>query len=402
MKVLLLAPQPCHSDRGTPIAIDMTIATLASAGYEIDLLTFPGGKDLDHPGLRVQRVGTWTGIDAIKVGFSAKKLWLDFLMLFDAIGMARRERYDLVHAVEESSFIALLLRALFRVPYVADIDSSMTTQLVDRWSALRPLRRLLAAIESIPTRFASSVVAMCDSLGEDAARTRGSSDGVYVVKDVSLLDYYEPIDTEPPVLLRRLQAADAHLSMYVGNLERYQGIDLMLEGFAASRANAMNCHLIIIGGSAASIEHYRQRADVLGLRDNAHFLGPQPVQNLGVLMGYADVMVSPRTSGANTPLKLYSYLDSGKPVLATDLPTHTQVVDNTQALLVAPSVQAMADGFDRLFDDGEIASEIAERARRLVREKHSLQVFRRELLAIYAHISANIGAATELRSAESG
>ena len=42
----------------------------------------------------------------------------------------------------------------------------------------------------------------------------------------------------------------------------------------------------------------------------------------------ADVLVSPRLKGLNTPMKIYSYLDSGSAVLATRLRTHTQVLDD--------------------------------------------------------------------------
>ena len=54
-------------------------------------------------------------------------------------------------------------------------------------------------------------------------------------------------------------------------------------------------------------------------------------------MAQADVLVSPRTKGANTPMKVYSYLDSGVAVLATRLPTHTQVMNDETALLAEPT-----------------------------------------------------------------
>ena len=46
------------------------------------------------------------------------------------------------------------------------------------------------------------------------------------------------------------------------------------------------------------------------------------------------MLVSPRIRGTNTPLKIYSYLRSGKPIVATDLLTHTQVLSPEVARLV--------------------------------------------------------------------
>ena len=53
-----------------------------------------------------------------------------------------------------------------------------------------------------------------------------------------------------------------------------------------------------------------------------------------------DILVSPRIRGTNTPLKIYSYLRSGKPIVATDLLTHTQVLSPDVARLVAPDADA--------------------------------------------------------------
>ncbi|HEY3013063.1 MAG TPA: hypothetical protein VGJ36_09970 [Gemmatimonadales bacterium] len=72
-----------------------------------------------------------------------------------------------------------------------------------------------------------------------------------------------------------------------------------------------------------------------------HFLGPRPISSLDDLFHRADVPVSPRLKGLNTPMKIYSYLDS----LATRLRTHTQVLDDHTAYLVAPEPEALGDGW---------------------------------------------------------
>ena len=387
MKVLLLAPQPCYVDRGTPIAVDMTLATLSDAGYEVDLLTFPGGADRHYPGLRIFRVGEWLSRRPVQAGFSAKKLVLDVLMFFKALQMVVLNRYTLVHAVEESSFIAMLLRLFFRLPYIIDMDSRMTTQLTDRYPWLGSFDKLLWAIETLPSRFASSVVTMCDSLRVEVLKVRDNR--VFVVKDVSLLDYYGDPALEPPQALEDIRAKHDQLLMYIGNLETYQGISLMLQAFALQQTDAKaaaksaNAALVVVGGDAHRIELFRERAKVLGLEDHCYFIGPQPVGLLVKLMRQADVMLSPRTQGTNTPLKLYSYLDSGVPVIATNLQTHTQVVNEDQALLCEPNPQDMASAMSELLQSAELRTRIATNAKKLIDEHHSLAGFRAQMLEIY-------------------
>jgi len=391
MKLLVLAPQPCYIDRGTPIAVDLTLATLSEAGHEVDLLTFPGGEDRAYAGLRTLRVGSWLSKTPVRPGLSAKKLLLDLLMLGKAIKLAATNRYALVHAVEESSFIALLLRLVFRIHYLSDMDSRMTTQITDRFSWLRPLEKVLWSIESLPIRYASGVVTMCESLRHRVSAVR--EDNVFVVKDVSLLDYYKAAELQIPAKLNEIREQHDSVLMYIGNLETYQGIDLLLESFSKLMTNGKHpkSALVIVGGDSDRIAHYQQRASELKITAQTFFLGHQPVGMLKALTGMADVLVSPRIHGSNTPLKLYSYLDSGVPVLATDLQTHTQVVSEEHAKLCAATPAAMAEAIAELIDNPEHRATLARNARQLVIEHHSIDVFRRQMLGIYDQFTQSPG-----------
>ncbi len=86
-----------------------------------------------------------------------------------------------------------------------------------------------------------------------------------------------------------------------------------------------------------------------------------------------DVLVSPRSRGTNTPLKIYSYLHSGKPIVATRLLTHTQVLDDETAVLTEPEPEAFARGILTLVRDGEKRKQLGERARRLSDESYSYE-----------------------------
>jgi glycosyltransferase involved in cell wall biosynthesis len=60
--------------------------------------------------------------------------------------------------------------------------------------------------------------------------------------------------------------------------------------------------------------------------------------------GMASVLVSPRSAGTNTPLKVYEQLASGVPLVATRIYSHTQVLDDDVAFLVEPDASGMAEG----------------------------------------------------------
>ena len=79
---------------------------LSERGDSVDVLTYAEGADVEIPNCRVHRIPRIPGLRNIRAGFSFKKVICDALMVAACLGMMRRTRYDLIHAVEESAFIA--------------------------------------------------------------------------------------------------------------------------------------------------------------------------------------------------------------------------------------------------------------------------------------------------------
>lgn len=178
--------------------------------------------------------------------------------------------------------------------------------------------------------------------------------------------------------------------MYIGNLEAYQGIDLMIQAFALHHCVRPDDRLVVIGGVPADVEQYRLKARGLSLAEAVEFRGHQPVSRMAEFFAEADVLVSPRIKGTNTPMKIYSYLDAGKPILATDLFTHTQVLTPEASLLVKPEPPAMAAGMRRLAADAPLRQRLAENGRMLMVRHYSVDAFKRTLDEMYAYIESSL------------
>jgi glycosyltransferase involved in cell wall biosynthesis len=179
--------------------------------------------------------------------------------------------------------------------------------------------------------------------------------------------------------------------MYVGNLEEYQGIDLLLESFALAVKKTERADLVIIGGQASDIQKYRRKSWWLGIQNKVHFLGPKPVEHLGQYLSEADILVSPRLKGNNTPMKLYSYLHSAKAVLATDLPTHTQLIDGRVALLSDPHIEAFANAMLRLIKDNKLRAELGTAGKKLIEEKFTYSNYREKLNDFFDWLQMELG-----------
>jgi len=385
VKILLLAPHPFYQARGTPIAVKTVLEFLSERGDTVDVLTYAEGGEVSIPNCTVHRIPRVPGLQGIRPGFSVKKVLSDILMVGSCLRLVRRTRYDLIHAVEESAFIAAAMRALTGVPYVYDMDSSLAEQLVDAYPPLRFAFSALRRMEAVAIRRSSGVLAVCAAL-EDVALAHAPGQLVGRVEDTTLLTGPKPAGGNG----RGLPPSDGPMAMYVGNLESYQGIDLLLEGFRHTLSRVPQAKLVIVGGRDAEIAHYRGRAERLGIDGSVVFAGPRPIGMLPDLLRQADVLVSPRLKGLNTPMKIYSYLDSGSAVLATRLRTHTQVLDDGMAYLVEPEPHALGHGLAELMADPELRAKLASTAKAYVQREHTPQAARRKLEAFYTTMESRV------------
>ena len=380
-RVLLLAPQPFFQNRGTPIAVKLLLEELVALGCRVDLLTYHEGENFSLAGVRHYRILNIPGLKNVPPSISWKKIICNIFLFFKAHSLLRKNRYDIIHAVEESAFIAQALKGLYGIPYIYDMDSSLAQQLVEKLKWLKPFGPLFAVFEKVVIKGAMGVVAVCRAL-EDIVLGYAPDSLVVRLEDISLLDHNCGGEED----LRQRYNLSAPIMLYVGNLESYQGIDLLLESFMVARKQGAAGNLVIIGGTGESIVQYQKKAELLGIADATVFCGPRPVELLAHYLKQADILLSPRVTGNNTPMKLYSYLDSGKVVLATRLPTHTQVLSDDFACLVDAEPEHMAAGMVRLLGDTVLRDQLGEKAKTIVEERHSRKVFREKLTSFYAEI----------------
>ncbi len=383
MRILLLAPQPFYQERGTPIAIRLLLETLSARGHTVDMATFPEGEAVTLPGLTIFRTPDFRFLRGIRPGFSLRKLVCDAFLLYQAFRLAARHRYHLVHAVEEAAGIALLLKVLFRLPYLYDMDSSLAQQMIEKFPRLRWIGGVLNVLEALLIRQARVVMPVCDHLSEHAAQYQ--PEALVVLYDVPLLN---GSSAAPGDNLRDDLPSDSCLVLYVGNLEAYQGIDLLLDAFALAKARLQQLELVIIGGQPSDIDHYQRKAASLNIR--VLFTGAKPLAHLAGYLAQADVLASPRIKGTNTPMKLYSYMDSGKPILATDSITHTQVLDSSAAVLTVPTPAAYAEGMVRLAHDTALRERVGTAAKALIADRYSHARFHATFTALIDQLARDL------------
>jgi glycosyltransferase involved in cell wall biosynthesis len=365
--------------RGTPLAVLAMVRALAELGHRVDLLTYPQGDPVDVPGL-VHRRSLRLPVGRVRAGASLAKLLLDVPFMAQAAWLMAIGRYDVVHAVEEAAHLAAPLARLLGLPLVADVDSSIPDQL--RHSSLSGgglLPRLAEALEGHAWRHAAAAITVCGSLTQ-GVRARAPRTPVFQIEDPPLVDASAPPDPREVARLRdALGGLPGPVVLYSGNFESYQGLDLLLE--AAGRVKS--AHFVFMGGERRDIEAMKARSVWAGAAERCVFTGKRPPAELPLFLALADVVVSPRSRGENTPFKVYTYLASGRPLVATRIPTHTQLLDDSLAILVEPTPEGLARGIEQALGDPEAGRRRAEHARALVQKEYSAERYAQKVRGAY-------------------
>ncbi len=386
MNILFLAPHPFYQERGTPIAVNLLLTALSQQGHTVDVLTYHEGSDVSHPGVTLHRIRRPLFAKNVPPGPSLKKILCDLVMLPTAFKMAGKKRYNLVHAVEESVYMAMLIKRRYGIPYLYDMDSSLARQIAEKFSFLKFLLPLMAKTEGAAIKGALGVVPVCDALADIALADHARK--IVLLRDISLLQ--PTSETDQAIVRTLIPDHQRPRFLYLGNLETYQGADLLLESFARFISAGGHADLIIAGGKEADVQHYQAKATALGIQQETLFLGHQPVSRMAALFEMADILVSPRIKGNNTPMKIYSYLASGKAILATALPTHTQVLTSEVALLAPADVGAFATAMATLAGDPTLREHLGQSAHTLAAQSYSQEAFLKTARELYDWVKTEL------------
>ena len=105
------------------------------------------------------------------------------------------------------------------------------------------------------------------------------------------------------------------------------------------------------------------------------------------LLALADLVVSPRLGGHNLPLKIFDYMAAGRPIVATDHPTHRKVLDEERAILVPPTSGAFAEAIIHLLRNTETAKRLGAAARAYAEGRFGSTAFQRAVAEIYERVA---------------
>lgn len=386
LRILMIAPQPFFRARGTPFSVLHRIRALCEAGHTVDLVTYPFGADVDIPGLQIIRSPKPPFIGDVKIGPSVGKLVLDLPLYLKSRRLLRRRRYDILHSHEEAAFFSVHLARRHGIQHVYDMHSSLPQQLQTfKAFDLKPIRSVFERLENHVLDTCDGVITICRELEVVATARCGDTPHAMIENTGDDTKIFGVSDDEPR---RDLQLDDRQIILYTGTFETYQGLDLLLEAMVRLASSHRRAHLLMVGGRPTQVEEYRQKAASLSIADRVTFVGTVHPLRIPAFLKAADVIASPRSRGTNTPLKIYGYMRSRRPVVATNLHTHTQTLTPEIACLVPATAEGFAEGLARVLDDRDYAENLARNSFARAQEYYSDETYMAQVTDFYEAVLA--------------
>ena len=276
-----------------------------------------------------------------------------------------------LHARSGPRVVLLRLPRRLRAPIVyeahgiaAETAAALPTLLSDGRAASPAKLQRLARREARVWQRADGYVTITAGLADALRQRFGSRDALAIVPDGTRIDDADaaesvprdPRGPQPPFIVG-----------YAGHLYPWKGVDLVID--VVSRLP--DTRGLIVGGHEAEPDLARLKALAtrLGSADRIMFTGMLAPRDARRRLQDVDVLVLPNPASAisnrfTSPLKLFDYMASKRPIVASNLPSIQEILhDKETALLVdAGNADAIAAGIRTLQADRALGARLAARA----------------------------------------
>jgi glycosyltransferase involved in cell wall biosynthesis len=158
---------------------------------------------------------------------------------------------------------------------------------------------------------------------------------------------------------------EKHIAVYAGQLYDWKGADILSRLPEYINKNSV---IVVIGGIKKDIERLKAKVST-GLRDMVIFKGHVDHDKVSIYLKASDcVLLTGKESSSvsreyTSPLKMFEYMASRRPIVAPKLPSFTEILNHHNSVLVKPNdSRDFADGINKIFSEPSFGETIANNA----------------------------------------
>lgn len=367
--------------RGSQALIGELAEDLVDLGHQVHLVTYPAGQPREpRHGLRIHPQRRKEDGAAVERGW--RRLVHDIGLGVNLYRVVRRESIDVIHAHNyEAPLCAYITRWLTGVPVVYHTHNALSDELQSYvgGSFLRSLARRIGGVldRQVPRRADFTIALTTDlrlfllSCGVEAGKVAVLSPGIVV-------------GAEPPV------SADSgrveFVVAYAGNLDPYQDLDVLFQGFLHFRRQVQNASLLFITHETDWRRRAGWRLEELVVRGLARVVVSPTFADVRHRLEGADVLVCPRSSWSGYPIKLLNYMATGRPVVAAEGSAKGIVDGETGVVFRDRDPGHLAQQLGRLYGDPGLRQRLGVGARVSLSKNNDRKKIASETARIHARL----------------
>jgi glycosyltransferase involved in cell wall biosynthesis len=348
IRVLMIAPTPFYSGRGTHMRIFHEAEALANRGHKIYIVTYHIGDKPPHkhPNITVKRINRilfW--YTKRSSGPNWQKIFLDLLLFIKVLRISIKKKPEILHGhLHEGVLIGWIVKKFLfyrKIVLIGDFHGPLVDEMRSHgYLRFSMIQKIFALIEKLITRMPSCVFVSSPGLKQvmDACRK---------APDVCVL-------SDAPTLAYRLKHAETSVGIpsnpdlpsvvYTGGFTPDKGLEHLVEVILYSMKNNLPCRWIIAGGplKMLSIPPDIQSAVTV--------VSPLNQKKLSELLQHADIACDPkREEILQGSGKLLNYMYAGLPLVCFDGPAQRFYLgDELASMLIAKDTHQFYDIIKKL------------------------------------------------------
>jgi len=357
-KILVVAPTPFFSDRGTHIRILEEALALEKLGHQITIATYHIGKEISpeiESRIDVRRIRRWLfWYKKLEAGPDWQKIILDIMLIRKVFFLARTQKPDIIHGhLHEGVLIGWIVQKILfwrKMKLVADFHGSLTGEMLSHGYLKRGLKFGFHAIEKFVNSLGDyAIVSSWEGLAaiESARKNKNCA----VVLDGINLDSFASLKSKKEIRQELELPSEKFIIGYAGGLVGNKGIDYFLGAIELILQERKDVFFLIGGFPAQQVQEFIRTRK---LEASMRLISPLDYFKLPEVLASCDIAVDPKDSDTRQASgKLLNYMAAGLAVVCFDKENNRNYLGEGGYFCKERSVRSIADGILYFLNHGD-------------------------------------------------
>ncbi len=244
-------------------------------------------------------------------------------------------------------------------------------------------------------RYSTKIIAVTPGIKEFIHNNYGvNNEKIVVINNGANTDLFRPMNQKESKINLKLQVSKNYVC-FVGNFAPWQGVEYLIQAATFVLIECPNARFLIVGDGDMK-EDWMKLTHNLGLIDKFIFTGKVPYELINLYINTSDVCVAPFVVARNakiglSPLKIYEYLSCGKPVVASNIPGVSDLLQHSGGgIVVTPeSPIDIAAAIIQLIRSESLKMQMGSNGREYVMKNHSWASSTKKVLDVYENVIAD-------------